>query len=174
MKDAKTARRAAAMATSPPLYNLTNNMYHALGDANKAIFGDIYPMAAYRARYGYEDMKKCYASEGKTIPDPMVKGFDYLAQGNLKKASDNIAWYEQTEVVQPVYDEYSGTFWAMEKASDLKKLESGKNLYDIPLSTTCGDPDTIPFIGSISNADDRVEYYKTLMDVLARREGWPW
>jgi len=171
-----------------------NNMYNALGDANKAIFGSIYPLAAYRARYGYKDMKKCYAAEGKTIPPKMEEAFGEIEQGEFKLASDDIAWYEQTKVVQPVYDDYSGTFFAMElynatgksyatKSNIYRNLGgllpsenevNSKNIYDIPVSTTCGDPNTVPFIGSISNPKDRVKYYQTLMDVLARREGWPW
>lgn len=97
------------------------NMYQALGDANKAIFGDIYPMAAYRARHGFEDMKKCYAATGKDIPPKIKSAFDELEKDNLKSASDWIADFEQRDVVQPVYEDYSGTFSMMEGTSAMLK-----------------------------------------------------
>ncbi|OOO27837.1 hypothetical protein BS627_03775 [Agrobacterium salinitolerans] len=164
-------------------------MYQALGDANKEIFGDIYPKAAYRARHGYEDMKKCYAAEGKPIPDGLKKSFEALDQKppDLKTASDRMAEYEQREVVQPVYDRYRKTFSMMEMGNSVSKWAKGRanslfgsgynasqNLYDIPLSTTCGDPNVIPFQGSISNRDHRVGYYKDLMSRLASQQGWTW
>ncbi len=150
------------------------NMYQALGDANNSIFGDIYPKAAYRARHGYEDMKKCYAAEGKTIPDGLKKSFEALEKGDLKGASDRMAEYEQREVVQPVYERYRGTFSMMEKGSAVKKFFTGTNFYDIPVSTTCGDPNVVPFEGSISNRDHRVGYYKALMERLSSQQGWTW
>lgn len=154
--------------------SFTQNMYHALGDANKAIFGDIYPYAAYRARYGYENMKKCYAAERKAIPDKIQKSFESLEKNNLKDASDYIADFEQRDVVQRVYDEYKGTFTEMSIANSIQKPFSGKNVYDIPVSTTCGDPNTVPFVGSISNSKDRVNYYNSLMDRLSAQQGWTW
>lgn len=150
------------------------NMYQALGDANKAIFGDIYPMAAYRARHGYEDMKKCYAATGKVIPPKIKSAFDELEKGNLKSASDWIADFEQRDVVQPVYENYSGTFSMMEGASAVLKPVLKKNLYDIPVSTTCGDPNVVPFVGSISNPNHRVNYYNSLMNRLSSQQDWKW
>ncbi|HEX7688436.1 MAG TPA: DUF2515 family protein [Burkholderiaceae bacterium] len=152
--------------------SFTNNMYHALGDANKAIFTDIYPVAAYKAKYGWTSLKECYASEGKTLPNELKDAFDKMDAGDLSGASNSIAKFEQTQVVQPVYDKYSGTFAEMKVASAIQKPFTGKNLYDIPVSTTCGDPDTIPFSGNISNGDDRVVYYEALMRKLAQQQGW--
>lgn len=150
------------------------NMYHALGDANKAIFSDIYPLAAYRARHGYEDMKRCYAATGKTIPPKITAAFNKLEEGDLKEASDRIADFEQRDVVQPVYEEYSGTFGLMKFGSVVQKPFTGTNLYDIPVSTTCGDPNVVRFRGSISNPNDRVNYYNSLMERLSAQQGWKW
>ncbi|AKI00503.1 hypothetical protein IMCC20628_01793 [Hoeflea sp. IMCC20628] len=154
--------------------SFTKNMYRALGDANKAIFSDIYPMAAYQARYGYEDMKKCYAATGKKIPNKISKSFESLENGNLRQASDLMADYEQRDVVQNVYDDYKGTFTEMSVANVIQKPFTGSNLFDIPVSTDCGDTDKVPFVGSISNPDDRVGYYNALMDKLSTQQGWSW
>ena len=152
--------------------SFTNNMYHALGDANKGIFTDIYPVAAYRAKYGTQNLKDCYAAEGKPLQPELEDAFEKMDKGNLDGASDAIAKYEQTKVVQPVYDKYSGTFTEMKVASAVQRPFTGKNLYDIPVSTTCGDPDTVPFAGNISKGADRVDYYRALMDKLKQQQGW--
>lgn len=149
-----------------------HNMYHALGDANNAIFSSIYPLTAYRARHGYEDMKKCYAATGKEIPPKIMAAFDKLEEGDMARASDRIADFEQRDVVQPIYEKYSGTFALMEFGSGIQKPLTGTNLYDIPVSTTCGDPDVVPFKGSISNPSHRVDYYKSLMERLSSQQGW--
>ena len=152
--------------------SFTKNMYNALGDANKAIFSDIYPYAAYRAKYGTQNMKDCYAKEGKPIPPELEDAFDKMDKGELNAASDAIAKFEQMKVVQPVYDQYSGTFWWMKQASDVRKWFTGDNLYDIPLSTTCGDPNTVPFRGDIAKGSDRVAYYQDLMSRLKAQQRW--
>ncbi|MCG7509246.1 DUF2515 family protein [Mesorhizobium retamae] len=148
------------------------NMYQALGDANKAIFRDIYPFAAFRARHGYEQMKKCYAAEKKNLPPEIQKAFQEIDNGNLRAGADNIAMFEQMKIVQPVYEKYSGTFGLMEVANKPYKLISGKNTYDIPVSTQCGDSNTVPFRGEIANPRDRVGYYNDLMNALERQQGW--
>lgn len=152
--------------------SFTKNMYNALGDANKAIFSDIYPMAAYRARHGYEQMKKCYAAGNKPIPRGIDEAFRKLDAGDLPGGADAIAGYEQQTVVQGVYDKYSGTFGAMETMSSVSELAGQGKLYEIPVSTTCGDSNTVPFVGSISNGDDRVGYYRALMSRLSSQQGW--
>lgn len=152
--------------------SFTKNMYQALGEANKSIFSDIYPYAAYRAKYGTENMKKCYAEEGKPIPPELEDAFDKMDRGELNAASDAIAKFEQMKVVQSVYDQYSGTFWEMKAASSVQEWFTGKNLYDIPLSTTCGDPNTVPFEGDIAKGSDRVAYYQALMSRLKAQQGW--
>lgn len=142
--------------------------------------------AAYRARHGYEDMKKCYAATGKTIPPKIKNAFDELEKGNLRGASDWIADFEQRDIVQPVYEKYDGTFGLMEFGNSVLKggksalnffgtnFDSEKNLYDIPVSTTCGDPNVVPFQGSISNPNNRVNYYNSLMQRLSTQPGWRW
>lgn len=60
----------------------------------------------------------------------------------------------------------------MKMASAVQKPFTGKNLYDIPVSTTCGDPNTIPFAGNISKGADRVDHYRSLMDALKKEQGW--
>lgn len=152
--------------------SFTDNMYLALGDANKGIFRDIYPVAAYKAKYGWASLKECYASEGRPLRPELKEAFDKMDMGDLDGASNAIAKFEQKKVVQPVYDQYSGTFTEMKIASTVQKLMTGKNLYDIPVSTTCGDPDTVPFTGNLSNGADRVAYYRALMDKLKEQQGW--
>ena len=152
--------------------SFTNNMYQALGDANKGIFSDIYPVAAYKAKFGWASLKECYAADGKQLEPALEEAFDKMDKGDLGGASDRIALYEQTTVVQPIYDKYSGTFTEMKVASAIQRPLTGKNLYDIPVSTTCGDPDTVPFAGNISKGADRVDYYRALMDKLKKEQGW--
>ena len=152
--------------------SFSNNMYHALGDANKGIFSNLYPVAAYKAKYGFANLKDCYAAEGKNLQHELKDAFDEMDMGNLDVAADRIAKFEQMKVVQPIYDKYSGTFTEMKVVSAIQKRISGKNLYDIPVSTTCGDPNTVPFRGDISKGADRVDYYNALMDALKRQQGW--
>lgn len=175
----------------------TANMYQALGDANASIFGDIYPMAAYRARHGYERMKECYAREGKRIPPEIREAFEEMDKenGDLRRAADALADYEQREVVQPVYDRYSTLFGVTENVTApimagwdaIKKRWSGETTwgeffgggtgdkpYEIPVSTSCGSGNVVKIDGSISDADARVRYYGSLMDELSRQQGWSW
>jgi hypothetical protein len=152
--------------------SFSNNMYQALGDANKGIFRDIYPVAAYKARHGWADLKACYAEAGRTLQPELRDAFDKMEKGDLDGAADGIAKFEQMKVVQPVYDAYSGTFSVMKGLSALQKPIAGTNLFDIPVSTLCGDPNVVPFAGDIAKGADRVEYYRSLMDTLKREQGW--
>ncbi len=152
--------------------SFSNNLYHALGDANKGIFVDIYPVAAYKAKYGLASLKECYASEGRYLKSALLEAFDKMDRGDLEGASNDIAKFEQKSVVRNVYDQYSGTFSELKLASAIQKPFTGKDLFDIPLSTICGDPNTIAFVGNLSNGDDRVGYYNTLMAALKKDQGW--
>ncbi|OLP43059.1 DUF2515 family protein [Rhizobium oryziradicis] len=158
-------------------YEIASNMYDALGEGNRNIFQSIYPMAVYQARYGYEDMKKCYAALGKQIPKRVNEAFESLESGNLKDAADALGNYEQREIVPPLYEKYNGTFSVVEAGNSVYKnlpWNSGKNIYDIPVSYNCGAPNPVPFNSPISNTNRRVDYYQSLMQRLTDIEKWKW
>lgn len=158
-------------------YEAASNMYDALGEGNKSIFESIYPMAVYQARYGYEDMKKCYAALGKQIPKRVNDAFESLEKGRLKDAADALGNYEQREIVQPLYEKYSGTFSVVEAGNSVYKnlpWNNGKNIYDIPVSYNCGAPNPVSLNSPISNPDNRVDYYQSLMQRLTDIEKWKW
>lgn len=153
--------------------SFSKNMVSALGEGNKAIFRDIYPLAAYRARHGYEDLKKCYAAQGKDIPDQMQRAFEELEKNRWRPSADLIGDYEQKKIIDDVYKDYSGTFFTAEYlASPVWETIYNQKPYEIPVSSTCGDTDVVKFPGSISSADDRVKYYKRLMERLSSQQGW--
>lgn len=150
-------------------------MRTALGEGNKAIFEDVYPVTAYRARHGYEDLKKCYAATGKKLDPTLRKAMDELENNNSRISADIIGRYEQQDIIQKVYEKYSKTFAIGEAVGSNPPYtwKEGHKAHEIPLSYDCGGSDVVPFQGSISNMYDRVQYYHDLMNKLSSREGWP-
>ncbi|UHS59994.1 DUF2515 family protein [Agrobacterium vaccinii] len=150
------------------------SMHNALGKGNKAIFEDIYPATAYRARHGYEDLKKCYAATGKELKPRLREALDALERGDSRGSADIIGDYEQKKIINDVYKEYSKTFRIGESvgSSELYKWWEGHKAHEIPVSYECGGSDVVNFPGSISDAEDRVDYYNLLMDKLESKEGW--
>jgi hypothetical protein len=148
--------------------SFSKNMMGALGDTNKGIFQGIYPYEAFRKKYGYDRMKKCYAATGRKIPPGVENAYDKLQRGDARRGADALANYEQRVVVQPIYEKYTGTFQEMRAVNAVQRPFSGSNLYDIPVSSSCSDPNTVPFQGSIANPNDRVNYYGDLMDRYMR------
>ncbi|MBB4010687.1 DUF2515 family protein [Allorhizobium taibaishanense] len=153
--------------------SFSKNMMSALGEGNKAIFRDIYPLAAYRARHGFDDLKKCYAAQGKEIPPQMKDALARLEKNDSRGSADLIGDYEQKQIIQPVYQKYDGTFFMAENiAGPVWKTIYKHYPYEIPVSSSCSDTNIVEFPGSISNMDDRVLYYHKLMDRLSSQEGW--
>lgn len=141
----------------------TSGMTAALGDGNKTIFNNIYPMALFHKRHGLEAMKKCY---GNDLPDKMKEAFEAMDGGNpqdKRKAANKIADYEQRDVVPQVYSAHPMTLGFM--------AGNAPNSYvSIPVSQTCGASPVIPFKGDIGNQDDRYEYANSLMNEFERQQ----
>lgn len=132
---------------------------NGLGAVNKAIFSGIYPYAAFACKYGVDRLLECY---GKDLPAKLQKAFNSLKNGDKKGAAQQIADYEQRDVVASTYSQYASTFAGVESA---REFATGMGMSDpgsISLSYDCGAQPTIPFNGSITNTDDRLNYYGAL------------
>ena len=90
-----------------------------------------------------------------------------------KFASDDIANYEQTEVVQQRIYNPSWQVRSVFQANQwLSKRPWGRDMGatapEVALSSDCNATDRIPFTGNIGNATDRVQYYKDLMSSFGK------
>lgn len=131
--------------------------YQALGEANKAIFKNIYPVMKAYDKYGAAAVKRCYAGN---LPAELEEAIDLMEQDKLEDAALKIAEYEQRDVVQKVYEDYDWTFRGMEMVD---RIDITTDHTSIPVSRKCGVGTPVPFKGSISEPNDRVNYYKSLM-----------
>jgi Protein of unknown function (DUF2515) len=145
----------------------------ALAETNKVIFATIFPMMRF---YELSDLKTLIACSSdpngkKLVPDNVVKAITKIDKGDaqsVREGSDLIASYEQEDIVQR--EIYSNKTYRLmfEMNEQMAKSGVGRSLgarpAELPLSSKCNEGKNIPFDGSIANADDRVAYYKKLMD----------
>lgn len=153
----------------------------ALKDANTTIFSSVYPPNKFMHNCGYERLKECNQAGAFQPPinDTLMEGLGKLNDGDLKGAANSIAMHEQRDVVQPVYDRHEEAFDQMVGADDswttLYGHGDGGDWGDqtsIPISYECSRDDLVP-LGDlqIQSPEDRVEYYKKLMDGMIKIEG---
>ena len=145
-----------------------NKATEALGAVNKQIFSTIFPIEAFIADHGTAALRACAEREGWTIPSRLQRAADLMDAGQPREAANQIALYEQQQVVPPVYKQYESVFRDVERGNT---FDVGHDNLSIPLSYTCGEGTPVPFSGSIQSGDDRVNYYSKLMDALQARGG---
>ena len=169
MQEAKDASGSWIPMKSGP----AGTAFHALGDANQKIFSDIYPVTLFYEKNGLAKLKECQVDEkGVRHASPkLVDGLTLVDKGDpadIRAGSDKIANYEQRDVIQDqVYSnqEYKDAF---EKNEWWAKRPLGRWMgakpTELPLSSDCTDQGNIPFEGSISDPNARVNYYNKLMN----------
>jgi hypothetical protein len=168
--------------------------YDALGEANRSIFGDIYPNHRFYELYGWDGVMQCGDYPGHKIPQDLKDAFKKMEDANirwgadkartLREASNKIAEYEQKVVVQKaVYgvDRFkkvleSNEYWSSSWRTPLGWF-AGAKTPQLALSAECGGGESILFDGSINNPDDRVNYYHKLMNEWTKQRdanptGW--
>ncbi|MDB6180905.1 DUF2515 family protein [Paracoccus fistulariae] len=152
----------------------------ALGDANITIFSSIYPANKFMSDCGYARLKECVARGEVEVSDDIMAGLELLQKGDLRGAADMIALYEQTEIVQPVYERYPEVFEGIAAAEEFAagfpplRALGYDDQSSIAVAYQCTrDPDQIVPLGDldISNPQDRVRYYRRLMDRMMVVEG---
>jgi hypothetical protein len=179
MKEAKAARSSVFGGDS---YAFSAGdakfLLETLGKANRAIFEDVYPSLLFYQKFGIEGVNQCGDTPGHRIPPDLKKGLRLFEQHDLRGGSNKYGDYEQgISVQQRVYVDSkvatllkniqdkandTGIFSPLYRAAGVRKPE-------IPLSTTCGDPNTIPIGGSINDPNVRVAYYGKLMDAFEKK-----
>jgi hypothetical protein len=140
----------------------------ALGDANMTIFSSVYPPNKFMSVCGYKRLKEC-VDRGEVKVDPKImKALEQINAGNLRAGADLMADHEQVDVVQPVYDRHADTFGNLATAEGLMPGDQTS----IPIAYACTRSDLVS-IGSldIANPEDRVRYYRLLMDRMMKLEG---
>ena len=99
--------------------------------------------------------------------EDMPAGSSQRAAADLQ-ASNMIAQYEQQGVVQQrIYNGNPELQSVMAQNQSASKWWLGRLMGATPptvaFSTDCGATNRVPFAGSINNGDNRVQYYRTLM-----------
>lgn len=162
----------------PPIAKPAGSAFHALADANRDIYSDIYPAAKFYNDNGLERLKACNTGpNGRPMVSPkLVSALEQIDHGtpqSVRAGSDQIANFEQRDVIQDqVYSnpEYKKAFEGNETAYKYYYGRPfGAQAPELPLSSQCGQGTPVPFKGSINNPDDRVGYYKALMDQYSRQ-----
>ncbi len=141
----------------------------ALGQTNRLIFTDIYPVMRFYEKHGADSLERCKDQRpgGQPVPPALIKAAKAIDAGDLKTASDLIANYEQKDIVQSrIYNQErfkevfaQNEFWA----DTMLGRFFGAKPAEIAMSSRCNSGGTVPLKGSIGNANDRVSYYETLM-----------
>lgn len=169
-----------------------STVYNALADTNKTIFQDIYSAMRFYEMYGMDGVDKCGNHGSNRIHSDIHQAIwlidtarELLAKNPnssrgkayVRYASDKIAEYEQTEIVEnEIYSDEEvreafadNEWWARRPAGRW----AGARKPELSLSSRCGGGSPVPFDGSITNAEDRVGYYHSLMGRFENRpEGW--
>ncbi|WP_255011693.1 hypothetical protein [Roseovarius sp. M141] len=140
----------------------------ALGDANVAIFESIYPPNRMAANCGIDRFLECVENGEIEVNENIVRAMKQMRDGDLRRAANTIARYEQEEVVQPVYARWPGTFQTMAAIDTVNVFQ---DMTSIPIARTCTRDGLVPLEGSISNPRDRVDYYEALLNEMYRIEG---
>lgn len=139
----------------------------ALQDANRTIFSSIYPAARFAQKCGADALKRCVASGQVKVPQELLDALTELENGNLRRASDMIAEYEQMTVVQAAYERHADTF------SDLMRAEAlmPGDQTSIPIAKYCTRENLVPIDGlDIRDPADRVKYYNRLIERMLQQK----
>lgn len=139
-----------------------------LKDANTTIFASVYPPNKFMQTCGYRKLKEC-VDKGEVQVDPkLMAAFAKMDAGQYQAAADMIAEHEQVDVVQPVYERHKDTFDDMMTAESIMPGDQTS----IPVSYSCDSGTQVP-LGDLKLQDpqDRVRYYRKLMDEMKRIEG---
>lgn len=152
----------------------------ALAETNLLIFTDIYPVMRFYERFGIDALKRCRAARQPPgdVPKELMRAVEdqeAARKGDARKmkdAADEIARYEQIEIVQArIYNKpaYKAVFTLNEKVAPYSIGRwFGARPAEVALSSRCADTPPVPLKGSISSADDRVGYYMSLRDQFER------
>ena len=159
--------RGFAAQTFGRMFVSPGEAYDSLAEANKTIFESVVPANLFVARHGHPAFERCVEAGDIAVPEEIREALVYIDSGRLEQGSDMLAEYEQLEVVQPIYEEYADTFADIETAD---KVAFWRDYQSIPVSYECGG-EGVPLDGSLSIPEDRVEYYKKLMEEMKRIEG---
>jgi len=110
------------------------------------------------------------------VSSQLVRAFEEVDSGTpqgIRRGSNMIADYEQRSVIQNrIYanERYREAFEANEWWSKRRLGRwMGARPAELPLSPTCGAGPNVPFRGSITDPDARVNYYHELMNRYERR-----
>jgi hypothetical protein len=152
----------------PGAAGFAQNGLTALGQANVAIFESIYPPNRMAANCGIEKFLECVRSGEIRVNPAIVQAMERMQAGDNRGAANAIANYEQRNVVQPVYERWSGTFRAMEAVDSVNVFQ---DMTSIPIAKTCTRDNLVPLRGSISDPNARVRYYGDLLDRMYEIEG---
>ena len=173
---------------TPTQYAAAAQAKSALADANQLIYRTVSPSMSFVQQYGAKQMQSCLKSGDIVTSDPLAdksvpndkvdstkvspqlsQAVDSLALGDNRKASNQIANYEQRDVVQdriyndPANKAVFGTNQFMSNWLGPVGRALGAQPSTIPLSADCTSQGHVPFAGSILSANDRVDYYRTLI-----------
>jgi hypothetical protein len=139
-----------------------------LKDANTTIFESVYPPNKFMQTCGYKKLKECVDKGEIQVNPKLMQALGKMDAGDYQGAADMIAQHEQVDVVQPVYERHKDTFDDMMTADSWIPGDQTS----IPVSYSCDGGTQVP-LGSLKLQDpqDRVKYYKKLMDEMKRIEG---
>lgn len=157
----QTARDVGSLQSASSQY-----AYNSLGDTNRDVFLDAYPMHRFYAEQGFAKLQSC-ASARPGMSAEALKGFEYLERYKetgdrrwLTKSSEQLLLHEQIKVIQPLaYDRF-----AMRRILDAQRLAGGRvpgiPAMQLTLTTACegGGPLTIPLRGDLYQIPDRMSW----------------
>lgn len=79
--------------------------YNRLGEGNRSLFLDIYPMHLFFKKHGFEKMKECAGERFPPVPPEALEGFEAISgpnpsQEDMNRSLEKLALHEQINILQ--------------------------------------------------------------------------
>lgn len=142
----------------------------ALAAANSTIFSSIYPVVRFAQKCGAAQLRRCVDSGAIKVDPRLLDAMDEIEAGDPREAANQIAAYEQIDVVQQVYEDHAAGFNGLQRGEAVLPWDQTS----IPISKTCTRAsDELVYIEEldITNPRARVTYYGRLMDRMLSQGG---
>ena len=146
---------------TPPSKGFAAFTYSKLGEGNRDLFLDVYPLHRFYEKFGWASFERCASHRVPPVPPAAMDGFRALHNGDAEKHLRAIAYHEQLNILQrDIYNDNAMRFTLDNNELAVSPLVGGKPA-DLVLTSECtddspGEKNTFKF-----KKDGRDELYNT-------------
>ncbi len=129
---------------------LAGTMKDALGQGNRAVYEEIYPVHQFYEKHDLDKLRECASKRSPNgVPPSVVRGFEKIDAGDSKTGSLLILQHEQHDVLQPLVFDRSdiGAMMATNQAASKAGLPLAQET-KVAFSSRCNGQTEAIFTGS--------------------------